>query len=304
MIEPDSASTSQSGDETASLAARLERLTQQSVAGDYNAFTRFEWIDKMPEGQWWMSKELLSVYDTPMMETLSETQLKALSKWESINFYSLNIHGIRELLVEIARRLHAPGYEVPAEFFHRFLGEENDHMWFFAQFCRKYGKIYPDKSIKFPPNTLLDTPDIDTFFIFCRILIFEEIVDQFNMRMGRDESLHPLIQKINAVHHEDESRHIAGGREIIKQHWAKVKPTLSAEQLTAIDNYLKNYLTKSVESLYNAAAYQDAGIPEPFKRRNELFKMPARKKHHRMYVKRSTLFLHQIGALSDKEFTP
>ena len=285
-----------SGDsDTVSYASRLARLTAQSVEGDYNAFTRFKWVDEMPENQWWMSRELMSVHDTPLAESLPEVTLQRLSRWESINFYSLNIHGIRELLVEISRRLHAPGYELQAEFFHRFLGEENDHMWFFAQFCRRYGKIYPDKTVKFPPSRLLDTPDIETLLIFCRILIFEEIVDHFNMRMGRDESLHPLIQEINAVHHEDESRHIAGGREVIKRHWESMRGALSPAQTEAIDNYLKAFLTSSIESLYNAAAYADAGVEEPFKRRNEVRNSPGRKKHHRAFIKRSTFFLNQIG---------
>ena len=40
-----------------------------------------------------------------------------------------------ELLIEVMRRLHTPGYEIPTPYFHHFIGEENEHMWFFAEFC-------------------------------------------------------------------------------------------------------------------------------------------------------------------------
>jgi hypothetical protein len=74
----------------------FERLTHLSVRGDYTPFKLFNWPDRLPDQEWWMSPELLSVYDTPLMDELDATTLKRLSKWESINFYSLNVHGIRE----------------------------------------------------------------------------------------------------------------------------------------------------------------------------------------------------------------
>jgi hypothetical protein len=252
-----------------------------------------------------MSRELLSIYDTMLMEQLSETQLRQLSKWESINFYSINVHGIRELLVEVSKRLHAPDYELFAEFFHRFLGEENDHMWFFAQFCLRYGgKLYPDKTLKFPVSPELSEPNIETFLIFSRILIFEEIVDHFNMCMGKDTALHPLIQQINSVHHEDESRHIAGGREIVKALYGKLISTRSAEKRGALGKYLKSYMKTSVESLYNPAAYRDAGLPDPFKCRNEVIKLPERKEHHRRFTQRTVKFLNRLDGLVEEDFVP
>jgi hypothetical protein len=147
-------SSSGGGDVTMSVTsderfgATLEKLTTSSIKNHYNVYQRFKWPDSLPADTLWMSPELLSVYGTPVMEQLDEPTLKRLTKWESINFYSLNVHGIRELIIEVTRRIHAAGYEVPSEFFHRFIGEENDHMWFFAQFCLRYGprSIRTDRS--------------------------------------------------------------------------------------------------------------------------------------------------------------
>lgn len=288
-----------------SLVKRLAKLTSASVSGDYNPHTRFQWPEDLPEDRLWMSRELLSVYDTALIEQLSDLQLNRLSKWESINFYSLNIHGIRELLVEVAGRLHAPGYELLAEFFHRFLGEENDHMWFFAQFCLRYGgKIYPDRSIKCPVSDALSDPKTQSFLIFARILIFEELVDHFNMCMGKDATLAPLVRQINWVHHEDESRHIAGGREIVKSLYAKLAPSLTKEKFDALAGYLKSYLTASMESFYSASAYKDAGLPNPFRCRNEIASLPVRKGHHRKFTHRVVDFFSRIDGLLEDGFVP
>src|SRR5713101_2272728 len=114
------------------LRTTLQRLVAASVSGYYNPYVTFEWPAELPPEQWWMSPDLLTVDDTPLMGELDGNTLRALSKWESINFYSLNVHGIRELLVEVVRRVHTPGFEEMSEFFHHFTGEENEHMWFFA----------------------------------------------------------------------------------------------------------------------------------------------------------------------------
>jgi hypothetical protein len=286
------------------LIAKLARLTSASIQGDYNPHTRFEWPASLPDAAWWMSPQLLSVYDTPLMRELEEPQLQRLSKWESLNFYSLNIHGIRELMIEVARRLHTPGYELFAEFFHRFLGEENDHMWFFAEFCLRYGKIYPDKSVKLERADDGHSAEAENFLIFSRILMFEEIVDYFNTRMGKDESLPPLIRHINAVHHEDESRHIAGGRQIVATLFDRLAAKVSLAQLAQIGAYLKTYLTASVESLYNPGAYRDAGVPDAYRHRRELPQLPARKPHHQAFTQRTVKFFSQLDGIIEKEFTP
>ena len=143
---------------------------------------------------------------------MSPEQLRAVSRWESVNFYSLNVHGIRELLIELVARIHTVGFALPSEYFHHVIGEENEHMWFFATFCRRYGRIYPNRAMSLAGPQI---PEADHFLVFARLLIFEEIVDVFNQRMGNDERLHPTIRQVNALHHQDESRHIAFGRQVV-----------------------------------------------------------------------------------------
>jgi hypothetical protein len=235
-----------------------------------------------------MSPELMSVHGTKAGDSLDERQLWALSKWESINFYSLNVHGIRELLIEMISRIHTKGFEVPSEYFHHVIGEENEHMWFFATFCLKYGKIYPDKGISLADD---ESGDVANFLVFARLLFFEEIVDFFNKRMGTDSRLHPTIQQLNAVHHQDESRHIAFGRQIVALLHSRLRETQPPAEIERVEGVLKDFLRASLDSLVNPAAYRDAGIADPYQFRNAVLADPARSSFESKILRRTLSFL-------------
>ena len=91
-----------------------------------------------------MAPELMTCYGTSIWDGFTEQQRLTLSQWEAVNFFSLNVHLIRELIGEVADRIYETRFPGLSDFFHDFISEENKHMWFFATFCRRYGgKVYP-----------------------------------------------------------------------------------------------------------------------------------------------------------------
>ncbi|MEV5380598.1 MULTISPECIES: diiron oxygenase [Actinomycetes] len=288
--------------DTPELRELLDRLSEKAAADYYNPYRTFDWPASLPTDRLWMSPDLLSVHGTPYEASLSEEQLYALSRWESVNFYSLNVHGIRELLIEVTRRIHRPGFGPTSEFFHHFIGEENEHMWFFARFCLRYGgKIYPDRSLTLGQETGGggSDPAVADFLVFARILIFEQIVDYYNMRMAADESLAPTIRAVNRVHHQDESRHIACGSRIVELLWRALEESdKTAEQLDELRAYLKRYTETSIENFYNPSCYRDANIPDGFALRQRLLADPARQEAHRRVLSRTNSFLRRTGILA------
>lgn len=279
----------------------LERLNRKSVEDYYNPYRMFDWPDSLPENQWWMSPELTTTYGTEMADELDQEQLYRLSRCESINFYSLNVDGIRELIVEVTRRIHTPGFEIPSEFFHHFIGEENEHMWFFAEFCLRYGKIY--RQIE-PSGEGHTWPEAASFLVFVRILLFEELVDHFNSTMAADDRLHGTIRAVNRIHHQDESRHIAFGRELVSLLFEDLKSKASEEQLRDVQAYVKRYLNHSFESLFNPQVYRDAGIPEPFAVRRRLLASPRSAEFKQQVFRKPLNFLTKTGILPDRELSP
>lgn len=277
--------------------AAVDRLTEASTEHYYNPYKTFDWPADLQVDGLWMSADLMTVHGTEAAGQLDEEQLRALSKWESVNFYSLNVHGIRELMFEVTNRLYAPGFEVPTPFFHHFLGEENEHMWFFAEFCLRYGgKLYPSRAMAFPGDGK-GSALLDNFIVFSRILIFEQIVDHFNSRMAADTSLNETIRAINRVHHQDESRHIAFGCQLVRALFERLLAAGNEEEISAARRYIERYIQASLEQLYSIDVYRDSGIPDPFAFRTRLLADPARQQAHQAIAGRTYAFYNRIGAL-------
>jgi hypothetical protein len=257
----------------------FDKLVSISVKNHRNPYQNFIWPEKIPEDQYWMSPELMSVYATPYANTLSEIQLFHLSKWECISFFSINVHGIRGLMSSVIECIHTPGFEDSSEYLHHFLGEENEHMWFFAHFCLRYGgKIYKDKGLK---HSRFPETDIEQFLSFARILIFEEIGDFYNIRMMDDERLHPIIREISLVHHQDESRHLIMGRELVKILHIELCQKYSQDRIKELSIYLEAYMKASIQSLYsNPTMYRDAGIEAHHELRRNLLIDNSRQDFH------------------------
>ncbi|MCE9671614.1 alpha/beta fold hydrolase [Myxococcus stipitatus] len=275
----------------------LDRLIQLSNADPSNPFRDLVWEKSLPEDQHWMSPELLSVHGTPWAEKLTPRQLLALSKWECINFFSLNVTGIRELLTEMISRMHTPGYEQSSEYLHHLVLEENEHMWYFSRFCLTYGgKIYKDRRIRYDA---FPEPDIKEFLAFATVLVFEEIVDIYNSQMGKDARLPPFVREINRLHHSDETRHITYGRLNIERLHQGLRARHGVERLRDVERALKRFMLTSMQKFYNPEIYKDVGLPEPLKLRNELLAHPERIAFNERILSKTTRFMVKKEIFTD-----
>ena len=279
--------------------SRFERLVTLSRTRFYNPFSEFDWPEALPADQYWLSPELLTIGGTRYLGGLSEEQLVALSRWESINFYSLSMYGERDLSLVVLDHIHSAGHEDESEYFHHFLEEENKHMWFFSQFCLRYGgKLYPNKALKFLE---FGERDIRSFVSFAKIMIFEEIGDYYNVRLRDDERLPPFVRSLNGFHHMDESRHLAMGRLVLARMHEGLRAGHPAERLADIERYLKAYMRSSLDLFYNPAVYRDAGLPDPYGMRRELCADAARRVVHRQVLKRVLGFFVEARIFETEE---
>ena len=276
------------------LSKILGNLIKGSTKNYYNPYKKFDWPDVISEERYWMSPELLSVYGTSYSESLSERKLQHLSKWECVNFFSINVHGERGLLQSMLNYLHQPGFDEISEYIHHFIGEENEHMWFFSQFCLQYGKkIYKNKQLR-GKNEVQDA-NVKMFLDFSMILIFEEIGDFYNRKMKEDNRLPEIVRQISLVHYKDESRHLVMGKEVVKILHLKLRKTHSSRQLLAIECYLNQYIQSITELFYNPTVYCDAEISLPYQLRRDLLSCDVRQDFHKKVLKRINRFFEASG---------
>ena len=276
------------------VAARLSAISRQD---SYDPYLLFEWSDSLPVTDYWMAPELMTCYGTPVWEEFTEEQKLRLSRWEAVNFFSLNVHLIRDLIGGVADRIYATRFPGLADFFHDFISEENKHMWFFATFCLKYGgKVYP--SGKTFPAGSADEEVLRDLMVFGRIMIAEELCDAYNIKMAEDTRLPALVQQINRVHHHDEARHIAFGRQMMRALAERASATAGQDGLRAVGDYLARYEQVCLHAFYNPTMYADAGIEGGRRLRARLLEDPAREQVHRDLMSKTATFLERLGLSS------
>lgn len=276
------------------LTSLLEKLSAASRADFANPYRDFEWPERARPG-WYMSPELISLWGTDRWERLDDAARQRLSFFEAVNFFSLNIHGEKSLVEGLSRRLYAGDAPEMTQYLHHFLDEENKHMVYFGGFCMRYaGKIYADKSLVFPREY---APGEEEFLFFAKVMIFEEIVDVYNVRMARDERLEAVARAINRMHHQDESRHLAFGRRQVRRLFERHAPAWSRDVREGVRAYLGEYLVSTWKQYYNPDVYRDAEIPEAYELREQAFERPGARAHRAEVTRPCMRHLVESGIL-------
>jgi hypothetical protein len=273
------------------------QLSEISRQNRYDPYAAFDWPDFLPPGAYWLSPELMTCHGTKVWDDLSGEERTDLSHWEAVSFFSLNVHLIGELIGAVAERIYTTRYPGLSEFFHDFIAEENVHAWFFATFCKRYGgKVYPARPNSAQPAAA-QAASLRDLAVFGRILIAEELCDFFNTAMASDQRLPAICRQINRMHHQDEARHIAFGRQIMRALSEEALAREGVEKMAEIGSYLARYVMTCIRSFYNREMYSDAGIGNPGAVRRQLLAAPARTAMHRQMMGRTVDFLSRIGVI-------
>lgn len=280
--------------DTTKLERVIARLVHLTRADPHNPYIDLEWPDEIDGG--WLAPELMSIHGTHFEDELSDEQKAELAKWECLNFFSLNVSGIRDLLVAMTERLHSPGFEKVSEYLHCFIAEENEHMWYFAKFCLDYGKLYEDRAMEIGESA---EPDIENFLIFVRALVFEELVDVYNRTQADDDRLHPFVQELNRIHHLDEVRHIAYGRMYVELINRQLHEKYPKDRMDEIEDAIKRFIQVSIMKLYSPTIYRDAGFEKPARMRKELLSDPARMEYNKNLLAPTISYFTKVGILSN-----
>jgi hypothetical protein len=273
----------------------IEKLSDVSLKHARDPYAYIQWPPEIPVDAWYTSPELISIYATPYWEQLDEPAQKRLSLLEAGNFYSLNIHGEKALIEGLAARLYDRNNLEVTKYLHHFLAEENKHSVLFGGFCTRYlGKIYPDRKLAIPRP--MERMEADLLF-FAKVLIFEELVDYYNLYMAHDGRLHPLARQINENHHYEESRHLAFGRRMLGQLYSDYAARLSTERQFELSRYLSTYLTATWHDYYQPDVYRDAGFAAPFEVVAAAWDHPVQREHRTTVSRKCISQLSRIGIL-------
>jgi hypothetical protein len=236
-----------------------ERLTTLSVTQKQDPNRLFSWPARAADDLPAMSEKLLPLLGHPLYAELSGEQRLRLALLEAVNFFTLNINGERELMAGLAERIergeapHLTGYLL------HFLEEESAHTVVFTRFCLDYGgSIEPNRQVEFPRDYL---PGEEEFLFFARVLVFEEIAQDYNQRIAADDDVWALARGINDYHASDEARHIAFGRALVDEMWDRQSKVWDGDQQKQVGDYLRRYIDTVLRTYVNPAVYRALGLP-------------------------------------------
>jgi hypothetical protein len=196
---------------------KTQRLVQLSHERRVDSFSLIDWPEKVSRNAPWLSYDQLSVWNTGLMESLSEEQLIRLSQAECILLFSLNVHGIKELIAALVPFMYSLEEKEVTDYLHCFIDEENKHLAYFGRFCLTYcdSGIMSTKSIGgLRDAALLSKKDVKAgfFLVLLQVFIFERLGHRRNLASFRNETVEPFVRKIHEWHVQDESRHLSFGR--------------------------------------------------------------------------------------------
>jgi len=279
------------------LSETVQKLSEASRRDAHDLADVLEWPEKLSQEEWFMGPELVSIYGTEAFANLTEDRQKILSFFECVNLFSMNIHGERMLIEGIAKRLYKPNTAEVAPYLHHFLDEENKHLSYFGGFCMRYAnKVYPSKHLSLPRQYAKGEED---FLFFAKVFIFEEMIDDYNVRIMVDQRVNQLARRINYLHHKDEARHLAFGRKIVLHLFERYVTEWSEEELAGVREHLGIYLSTLFKEFFNPSVYKDAGMLAPYELAATSFAHPSSRQHRQSMADPCIQFLLKNGILAE-----
>ena len=275
------------------------RLSEASVRKAWDVYSAFDWPESLePAAHWYMSPELISIYGTTVWDGLDETARKRLSFYEIVNFFSFVLYGERPLVSGLMNRMYRKNtIGAVTDYLHHFVDEENKHMIMFGMFCNRYaGRVYPEKKIVLPREYARGEEDIA---FFCKVLIVEELGDYYNLKMMSDKTIHPLVARINKVHHVDEARHLGFGRQYLRELVAEYRPGWDEVELSSFRKWLVEYLISSWGDFYNPAVYKDAGLPDGYGIRKQALQDSTCRSFRKTASEKLVEYFQEVGLLTE-----
>lgn len=273
-----------------------QRLSAKSRESFYDVYRRFDWVERLDPDRWGMTPEILSLYGTPVWDTLTDEQKHRLSILEQANLFANTLHGEQILVAGLSHQLYGKKLsDEITDYLHHFLDEENKHMVMFGLFCRKYaGRVYPEKKLAFPKEY---GPGEEIIGFYAMAMIVEDFGDYYNIRTMKDDRCDPLPREISQLHHVDESRHLAFDRAYLTELCEQWLGQWDEAQRSKFGTWLDGFMKANWATYYNPTVYQEIGIEKPYEVRRLAMEDPYQREHRAKVQSKLAGFFQKIGLL-------
>jgi hypothetical protein len=218
-----------------------QRLLRSSLEHSYEPNLDIDWGAPLAEGLYGMPAHRVSLYGTPLWDQLTEEQRITLSIHEVCSIARVGLW-FEIILMQMLLR-YAYDRDPRSQHIQYALTEIADecrHSVMFARMTERYGvPDYPPRWHTHQAGRLYKTIAAGPA-MFGATLVAEEITDQLQREMMKDQTVQPLTRMISKIHVTEEARHVRFAREEL----ARIALTRggprreSARWLTAVAAYV------------------------------------------------------------------
>ncbi|MGA5463452.1 AurF N-oxygenase family protein [Mycobacterium sp. NPDC050041] len=195
-----------------------ERLLKGSVKKSYAPVVDIDWDAPLDPDKFYLPPRIVSLYGTPLWDTMSRKQQIELSRQELVNTLSAGIWFENILNQALLRKMmHQDPTARSTHYELTELGDETRHMIMFGRAIERVGarpvrpKLYQRVIINMLPMAFQGS------LLWVAALIGEEIFDSLQRQMMDDPELQPMVQRLMRIHVTEEARHIQFARDGLRK---------------------------------------------------------------------------------------
>jgi hypothetical protein len=240
------------------------RLLVSSAKASYDPLTEIDWDTPVDSDRYAMPAHRISLYGTDLWDQLTEQRRKELSRQEAASIADRGIWFeaiLMQMLIRYAYHRDPTAQHI--QYAYTEIADECRHTVMFARLIRKLGAQHD----WLDPLAHICGWILKTFstgpLTFAAALFVEELLDQGQREIMKDESLEPLMRAVCRIHVTEEARHMRYAREeLIRIRPAQPWPTRAVSRIA-----LAAIAALSADRLISPAAYARAGLdPKQAKR--------------------------------------
>lgn len=200
-------------------AVVAERLIGGSLRRSYNSLIDIDWDAPQDPDKFYLPPESLSLYGTPMWDSMTHGQRVNLSREEAANLLSRGVWFENTLNQGLLRAmLHQDPTSAHVHYALTELGDETRHMIMFGRTIAAIG-ARPYRLSTIQAMTVQAFPFFYRgLFLYVAALAGEEILDDAQRRLAHHPDLQPIMAQVMRIHVTEEARHIRFAREGVRRH--------------------------------------------------------------------------------------
>lgn len=202
-----------------------ERLLKGSVKKSYAPVVDIDWTAPLDPDKFFLPPKIVSLYGTPLWDSMTREQQIELSRQELVNTLSAGIWFENILNQSLLRKMmhqdptaSATHYELTE------LGDETRHMVMFGKAIERveakpmWPRWYQRVIINALPFVFQGSA------LWVAALIGEEIFDSLQRQMIDDDELQPIVGRLMRIHVTEEARHIQFARDGLRKRVPHMRP--------------------------------------------------------------------------------